>query len=120
MDEADRLRELLRHNGVKDEIIDILSTIIENTAWMKAKLDETRDMIKSSSVAISYDNGGGQKGIRENPLFKGYEALWKSYMSGLCKILDYVPQKVVEAEAEDIETPKTVLQLVRSKHRKEA
>ena len=120
MDEAERLRELLAACNVSNEKIDILSTLIENTAWMKEKLDDAREKIASSSVAIPYDNGGGQKGIRENPLFKGYESLWKSYITGMSKLLEYVPRQVVEKEAEEIETPKTVLQLVRSKHRKEA
>ena len=94
--------------------------MIENTAWMKAKLDDAREQIKNTSVVIPYDNGGGQKGIRENPLFKGYESLWKSYMTGMCRLLDYVPKQVIDEEAEKIDTPRTVLELVRNKHRKEA
>ena len=87
---------------------------------MKARLDEARNAITGTTVAIPYDNGGGQKGIRENPAFKGYEALWKAYMNGFSKLLEYVPRDVVEREAENVEKPKTVLELVRAKHRKEA
>ena len=119
-EEKQRLTALLFSCNVKQERVDALETIIENTAWMKAKLDEAREAIKNSSVAIPYDNGGGQTGIRENPLFKGYESLWKAYMSGMNVILSNVPQGGVEKEAEEIETPKTVLQLVRAKHGKEA
>ena len=119
-DEKQRLTALLFDCGVKRERIDALETIIDNTAWMKAKLDETREMIKNTAVAIPYDNGGGQKGIRENPLFKGYESLWKSYMSGMNVIMAALPPAQVEREAERIDTPKTVLQLVRARHGKEA
>lgn len=119
-DEKQRLTSLLFSCDVKKERIEALDAIIENTSWMKAKLDEAREQIRNTSVAIPYDNGGGQTGIRENPLFKGYEALWKSYMSGMNVIMSALPQTVVEKEAEKIETPKTVLQLVRAKHGKEA
>ena len=119
-EEKQRLTTLLFLCDVTDERVMLLEAVIDNTAWMKAKLDEAREAIKNTSVAIPYDNGGGQTGIRENPLFKGYEGLWKSYMSGMNVIMSALPQKVVEKEAEQIETPKTVLQLVRAKHGKSA
>lgn len=114
-EEAERLRGLLFSCGQNKERVEALEPIISNTAWMKAKLDDARDAIKSSNVAIPYDNGGGQKGIRENPLFKGYESLWKSYLAGMAKILEALPSSVVEEEKE--QQSQSVLQLVRSKHR---
>ena len=119
-EEKQRLTSLLFSCRLESDRVDLLAAIIDNTAWMKAKLDEAREQIRNTSVAIPYDNGGGQTGIRENPLFKGYEALWKSYMSGMNVIFAALPQTVVEKEAEQIETPKTVLQLVRAKHGKSA
>lgn len=118
--EKERLTSLLLHYDIPEKKINALESVIDNTAWMKAKLDETRDQIANTGVAIPYDNGGGQMGIRENPLFKGYSNLWKSYMSGLNVIMACLPRQVVEQEAKDIETPKTVLQLVRERHKKEA
>ena len=118
--EAKRLNDLLFSCNISEARIDALEAVIENTAWMKAKLDETRETIKNTAVAIPYDNGGGQTGIRENPLYKGYSALWKSYMAGMNVILGTLPKETVEDEADKIETPKTVLQLVRDKHRKNA
>lgn len=118
--EVDRIKELLIDAGVKQKKLDALEPIIENTAWMRLKLDETRETIKTSSVVIPYDNGGGQKGLRENPLFKGYEALFKSYMQGMGKILDCLPKESPEIQEEYVNQPKTMLELVREKHRKEA
>ena len=118
--EAERLKRLLFDCGVSDKRLELLAPLIENVAWMKVKLDEAREAVKTSAVVIAYDNGGGQKGIRENPLYKGYEALWKSYITGFSKLLEYVPKEVVEKEAADIERPKTVLEIVRAKHRIEA
>lgn len=118
--EAERLTALLFDCGVSEEIVSLLETTLEETAYMKVKLEETREAIKTSKVCIPYDNGGGQKGLRENPLFKGYESLFKSYMSGLKMILDVLPNKAENVRKEEITAPKTMLELVRDKHRKEA
>lgn len=119
-EEQNRILDLLSEVGISDKRMKLMEPVILNTAWMKAKLDDAREAIKHSNIVISYDNGGGQKGIRENPLFKGYEALWKSYMLGMSKIMDCMPPEVVKIEMEQIEKPKTMLELVRSKHTKDA
>ena len=72
-EEVKKMKNLLEEAGVKPEKIAVLEPIIENTVWMRFKLDDAREKIKTASVAIPYNNGGGQKGIRENPLFKGVE-----------------------------------------------
>lgn len=115
-EEQSRITDLLSEVGIPDKRMKLLEPIILNTAWMKAKLDDAREAIKNSNIVISYDNGGGQKGIRENPLFKGYEALWKSYMHGMNRILDSLPAEIVQAETEIIERPQTALELIRKKH----
>lgn len=119
-DERNRMTDLLADAGVSDKRMRLLEPVIVNTAWMRAKLDDAREAIKNSNIVISYDNGGGQKGIRENPLFKGYESLWRSYMAGMNKILECLPEEVATIEAEIADRPKTVLELVRGKYRKEA
>lgn len=118
--EKERLTTLLLDCGISDVRMDALEPVIENTAWMKVKLDDAREAIKGSSVAIPYDNGGGQKGIRENPLFKGYSSLWKTYLSGMSLIMDALPPEVAQEQIPKEDEPKTVLALVRDKHKKEA
>jgi hypothetical protein len=118
-EERNRMTELLDGAGISEKRMKLLEPVILNTAWMRAKLDDAREAIKNSNIVISYDNGGGQKGIRENPLFKGYESLFRSYMAGIAKILDSLPQDQIEQVA-DVERPATMLELVRSKHRKNA
>jgi hypothetical protein len=117
--EQNRIIELLNEVGISSKKMKLLEPIVINTAWMKVKLDDAREAIKNSNIVISYDNGGGQKGIRENPLFKGYESLWRSYMAGMAKLLESLPQEQIEQAAE-IEKPVTMLELVRNKHREKA
>lgn len=119
-EERKRIVKVLNGVGISAYRMQLLDPVITNTAWMKAKLDDAREAIKTSNIVISYDNGGGQKGIRENPLFKGYEALWKSYMHGMNRILDSLPPEIVQTETENIEKPQTTLELIRNKHKKEA
>ena len=119
-EEQKRITDILKSAGVSEKRMKVMEPVIQNTAWMKAKLDDAREAIKNSQIVISYDNGGGQKGIRENPLFKGYESLWKAYMNGMDRILSCLPQEVAKIEAEEAQKPKTMLELVRNKHVKEA
>lgn len=118
--EKKRILALLADFCIQENKIKILEPIVENVAWMKIKLDDARTVIANSNIVIPYDNGGGQNGIRENPAFKGYEALWKSYMAGLEKILESIPEEERADAAEEAGTPKTVLELVRERHKKEA
>ena len=117
-EEQNRITDLLYEVGISDKRMKLLEPIILNTAWMKAKLDDAREAIKNSNIVISYDNGGGQRGIRENPLFKGYSALWRSYMAGMNRIIDSLPEEAVKID-EDAK-PENVLSIIRAKHRRKA
>ena len=91
IEEKNRITAILNDAGISDRRMQTLAPIIENVSWMRAKLDDSRQLIKNSNIVVPYNNGGGQKGIRENPAFKGYEALWKAYMQGMNRILDTLP-----------------------------
>ena len=117
-EEKKRIVAILKDAGISKRRMDMLKPVIENVSWMRAKLDDSRDLIKNSNIVVPYDNGGGQKGIRENPAFKGYEALWKAYMQGMNRILDTLPpEQIQEAAVPDIR-PQTVLDTIRNKHNK--
>ena len=121
-EEANRLRELLEKAEVDSERIEALEPVIDNVAWMRAKLDEIREEIVDEGIVIAYDNGGGQTGVRENPAYKGYESLWRSYMLGIAKILEALPAQTAKEEKKEIDDgkPKNVLALIQSKHAQEA
>ena len=114
--EKNRLRRMLKEAGIKEPKTDILLPVVENVSWMRVRLDDIREAIEESPIIIEYDNGGGQKGTRENPEYKAYENLWKSYMAGLGRILDALPKDLQEEAKPDEEVrPRTVLELVREK-----
>ena len=93
----------------------VLEPIISNVAFMKAKLEEAIRQLAKEPLTVEYDNGGGQHGERENPKFRAYEALWKSYMLGMDKILAILPPDAARDE-ELPQSPKTVLEIIRERH----
>lgn len=116
--EQNRITRILNDAGISKRRMQTLAPIIENVSWMRAKLDDSRSLIKNSNIVVPYDNGGGQKGIRENPAFKGYEALWKAYMQGMNRILDTLPPDAIQEATETEIKPATVLDTIRGKHNK--
>lgn len=112
--EEKQIRRILEDLPVKQQ--EALEPVVQNTAWMKIQLDRSRDLIATDRIVMNYDNGGGQEGIRENPAFKGYEALWKAYMQGINKILEATAGKVSQEGKERLQQP-SVLELVKAKRK---
>lgn len=113
-----RLRRIVKQAPKKKQ--EALAGILENLAFMRVKLDETRDQIAEQPLSTLYDNGGGQTGIRENPEFKAYEAMWKSYLSGLNLILQALPEDKAKDAAPKEDEGATVLELLRAKRQRQA
>ena len=84
-----------------EETVKFLQPIIQNTAAIKAKLDDAQDEMQDAPMLITYEHGGGQSGSRENPIFRIYESMWKSYMSGMKTIMSYMPDKGAETKKKE-------------------
>lgn len=94
--EKRRLQALLERAEVPQLQRDVLQPVIDNMAWQRIKLNETMEEMQEASVVCEYDNGGGQTGTRENPIFKGYVNLWRAYMVGVEKFTSYLPKEMQE------------------------
>lgn len=77
--------------------------LAENVLWMEAKLEDARRVIGKSSVAIPYDNGGGQRGIRKNPAFDGYNSLMSSYTKALKQLCEMLGKEVEDDGDADLD-----------------
>ena len=77
--------------------------LAENVLWMEGKLAEARKAIGKSSVAIPYDNGGGQRGIRKNPAFDGYNSLMSSYTKALKQLCEMLGVQEVDGGDDDLD-----------------
>lgn len=100
-DYADRAAALAE--GAPENMRDRARELAENVLWMEQKLKDARRVIGKSSVAIPYDNGGGQKGIRKNPAFDGYNSLMSSYTKALKQLCEMLGTEVEDDGDADLD-----------------
>lgn len=81
--------------------------LAENVLWMELKLADARKVIGRSSVAIPYDNGGGQRGVRRNPAYDGYNTLMASYTKAVRQLTDML------GSAPDVSAPRSLDEMLR-------
>lgn len=74
--------------GVDESMHPLAQSLAEELLWQRKKLEKARRTIDSANMAmvVSYDNGGGQKGIRKNPMFEAYNAAFKNYERGIAAL----------------------------------
>lgn len=112
--EKNKINKLLKDTKIPAHKKKVLEPVIENVATMKVKLDELKEQIIHEEFMVEYDNGGGQKGTRENPIFKRYESFFKTFMIGMDRIISELPDEIPGSGMATIDAmkPKTVLEQV--------
>jgi alanine racemase len=80
---------------------DALEPIIDNAAWMKVKLEQTRTILTPMDVMVIYNNGGGQSGITNNKGFEEYRKLFQTYSAAIDKILSKMPESEQRNELQE-------------------
>lgn len=94
--ERQRLEGLLDRADVPRQQRAVLEAVIDNLAWQRGKLDDAREELRDASLVCPYDNGGGQTGVRKNPLFDAYINLFRAYLAGLDKLSSYLPKDLAD------------------------
>lgn len=75
--------------------------LAENVVFMAHKLKETRESMGKTPLIVRYDNGGGQAGYRENPVFKAYNQLMADYRKSMQQLADLLQTYGVKAPSDD-------------------
>lgn len=101
--EQKRLEDLLVQAGVPEKKREALSPVIFQMAIQRAKLEDAAAQLPEEDLTIPFDNGGGQTGVRENPFYKAYIALWRAYLLGMDKIIALLPKEMQEAATDGAE-----------------
>lgn len=114
--EKTRLRAILDGASLTDKRRATLEAIIDNLAFQRVKLEQTVDRIADEDLSIPFDNGGGQTGVRENPAYRSYVSLWKSYLSGIEKVIAALPVEDQNAP-EAAQSGDNVLQIIMDRKR---
>ncbi len=90
MTEAEQLIE--EYDGpLRPQVLELA----ENVVFMARKLKETRESMGRTPLIVKYDNGGGQAGYRENPVFKAYNSMASRYVAALHELESIVGAPVV-------------------------
>lgn len=83
--------------------------LAESVVFMAEKLEVSRELLKEEPLVIEYDNGGGQKGIRENPHFTAYEHLLAAYNKAFRQLTEIVEKGTPSRKASGIMSELSVI-----------
>lgn len=76
--------------------------LAESVLFMAQKLKESRELMINEPLVVEYDNGGGQKGIRENPHYTAFEKLMASYTKSLDQLAKIIEKGTPARKASSI------------------
>lgn len=77
-------------SGIPEELRPYAVELAENVVFQCKKLAETRRAMDSNNtqLIVGYDNGGGQRGIRKNPIYEAYNQLMANYRKSLAQLTE--------------------------------
>ena len=75
-------------------------SLAENVLFMADRLKETMKDIGEQPITVEYDNGGGQKGTRKNPIYEAYTSLFNQFNAGLKRLDDILADSNVSSSAQ--------------------
>lgn len=87
--ENDRLMELFKNAG--NDILQVATPLIQNSAFMKATLEDLQEEIKLEGVVDIYQNGSNQFGKKQSATLQSYNALIKNYNTVTKTIIGMLP-----------------------------
>lgn len=97
--EVARLRRFLRQ--VEPERLKVAEGLINEVAFMRATLEETREIIDRDGILDLFEQGK-QRILREHPATKVYSVLVARYASLYKQLLDLVPDKVDNSGTDEL------------------
>ena len=96
---SDKAKKLVAGVSVlHDEALELAESVL----FMAEKLKKSRLLMADEPLVVEYDNGGGQKGIRENPHYTAYEKLMASYTKSLDQLSKIIEKGTSTRKASSI------------------
>lgn len=90
--------------GIPEKVRPYVIELAENVIFQCRKLAETRKAMDNgkTQLVVAYDNGGGQRGIRKNPIYEAYNLLMQNYRRSLQQLEELLFKYGMEdAQSED-------------------
>lgn len=84
--------------GVPEQLRPYAIELADNVIFQCRKLAETRKAMEGSKqqLIVAYDNGGGQRGVRKNPIYEAYNQLMGNYRKSLALLTDLLQRYGME------------------------
>jgi len=96
-----KLRKLFK--DMEDGVMDTVSSLIKNAAFMAITLEDLQETINLDGGISTYQNGENQWGTKKSPEVEIYNTMVKNHMSIIKQLSDLLPksQKQVEGDGFD-------------------
>lgn len=78
----------------------IAKELADNFVFLSVRITELREALLKQPSVISYDNGGGQTGFRENPNISVYNKLVTRHADLCMKLAKLLPEEADDAKDE--------------------
>ena len=88
--EKERLLKIFE--DVEENKKDFVKNQIVNLAWYNVSIEDLQESIDEYGTIVTYNNGGGQTGIKDNPDVKTLIAYQKHVNTIVNQLVDLVPQ----------------------------
>jgi hypothetical protein len=77
----------------------VTDMLIARIAYLAAYLDELQEQTTREGVVTTYNNGGGQRGIRVHPAVQVYVQYHKDFTASLKQLQAFLPQSEEQEDA---------------------
>lgn len=97
--EIKRLNELFRN--IETTKLKLVESLINDAAFQRVTLEETREIISRDGVIEVYQNGANQKGLKKSSAVEVYDKMVNTYSKIIKQLCDLLPDKVVFDTADE-------------------
>ena len=98
--EKNKLKRIFK--DIDENKLKFVMTLIDRLAWLNVSVKELEDNIDKNGTTISYDNGGGQSGIKDNPDVKTLIQYTRNITTITKQLVDLVPADRKESKLDQL------------------
>ncbi len=91
--EKERLQKIFEN--IETSKLRLVENLINEAAFQRVTLEETREIISRDGVIEEYQNGANQRGIKKSSAVEVYDKMVNTYSRIIKQLCDLLPEKVV-------------------------
>ena len=98
--EKNRLLKVFRE--IDKNKLEFVKKQIDNLAYLNLLAEQLRYSISVNGTTCGWDNGGGQKGVKDNPDVRNLISVQKNIVSITNQLIDLVPKQKSKSKLEEL------------------